>query len=253
MIRSQVTTTPFRQIPILLFPLVALIGSIYLYDLCHNNTFSAFTAGFFYLVPTSVLAISAYHIPSLRKIAILALLATLCGFLRTMQINHSYESFPFTPEPVTIYGTVLDKTKTQHVYMSQCITIGLTSIKNQTTQFTTNHSIQLYTSPNNNIEVGDTIEINNLKLKKPANANFWRYLIKEGIISTIFIKKFDYTIVKHPDYSLRRWFFNYKNNLLNSFQQQLKPSTFHLFSSLFLGVKNKKALGSVNQILSDPY
>jgi competence protein ComEC len=131
--------------------------------------------------------------------------------------------------------------------MGHQITVVLNFIQRGAISTTTGHLIQLYTATIPDLEVGDRVKIENIFIKKPNNENFWRYLMKEGILTTLFVQKLEFTVEHRPTFSIRKWFLTYKNNLLSRFRQQLSPATFHLFASLFLGVKNKKALETVNK------
>ncbi len=237
---------PFRSIPFLLLPLILLISGIYTYSIWHLGTVSCPTVISFYIIVFSCAMIMAWYKPSSRTLIIISLIAVAGGFLRTMQIRNSYESFPFQQDPVTIKGSVKTRTKTPQARMGLCITITLHSVKTKTSIFHTNHTIQLYTLPSSTMEVGDVVEIKNVHLKKPNNNDFGQYLLKEGILTTIFATQIEYELLYRPIFSLRRWLNTYKTRLLSSFQKQLSPATFNLFSSLFLGVKNKKALEAVN-------
>ncbi len=246
MIHTRSILLSFQKIPILLFPLIALIGSICLCNFWYQGNISFWIMVLCYSIPVLMAATCTYYTTLSRTIILLILISLASGFFRTMQVNHNQASFPFTTKPVTIHGTVTNKTKNDQSLMKLCISFQLSSVTNQTENYSTNRIIQIYTQPNDTIEIGDTLEIQNVRLKKPNNENFGRYLMKEGILTTIFVQKIDYTLLYRPTYSLRRWFYTYKNNLLVSFEQQLSPATFHLFSSLFLGARNKKALEFVN-------
>lgn len=237
----------FQRIPIILLPLIALIGTIASFHLLISYDFSYLIIAILYSLLIALIGIPAYYIPTIRTIAALMLITILCGLFRSASLYHSYHSFPFSNEPATIQGTVLNKVKTDQPHMSQYIVIALTSVHRETSSLKTNHLIRIYVAIAPDLEVGDRIKIDNIPIKKPNNDNFWRYLIKEGTLTTIFTKKLECTLLYRPTYSVRRWFFTYKNNLLSSFQSQLSPATFHLFASLFLGVKNKKALETVNR------
>ncbi len=247
MIQQKIATPALQKIPIILLPLIALIGTILTFHLGLRYDFSYAIMATFYGPFIASIGIAVYYIPTIRTISVLILITILCGLARTASLHHSYHSFPFSSEPATIEGTVLNKVKTDQPHMNQYIMVALSSVHRKTSSFNTNHKIQIYVAISPDLEVGDKVKINNIPIKKPNNDNFWHYLIKEGILTTIFTQKLEYTLSYRPTYSARRWLFTYKNNLLSSFQSQLSPATFHLFASLFLGVKNKKALETVNR------
>lgn len=247
MIQQKIAMPTFQRIPIILLPLIALIGTIASFHLLISYDFSYLIIAILYSLLIALIGIPAYYIPTIRTIAALILITILCGLFRSASLYHSYHSFPFSNEPATIQGTVLNKVKTDQPHMSQYIVVALTSVHRETSSLKTNHLIRIYVAIAPDLEVGDRVKIDNIPIKKPNNDNFWRYLIKEGTLTTIFTKKLECSLLYRPTYSVRRWFFTYKNNLLSSFQSQLSPATFHLFASLFLGVKNKKALETVNR------
>ncbi|TET34513.1 DUF4131 domain-containing protein [Candidatus Dependentiae bacterium] len=247
MIQQKIAMPTFQRIPIILLPLIALIGTIASFHLLISYDFSYLIIVILYSLLITLIGIPAYYIPTIRTIAALILITILCGLFRSASLYHSYHSFPFSNEPATIQGTVLNKVKTDQPHMSQYIVVALTSVHRETSSLKTNHLIRIYVAIAPDLEVGDRVKIDNIPIKKPNNDNFWQYLIKEGTLTTIFTKKLEWTLLYRPTYSVRRWFFTYKNNLLSSFQSQLSPATFHLFASLFLGVKNKKALETVNR------
>ncbi len=247
MIQQKTTNTILQRIPVILLPLIALIGTISIFHLLISYNFPYLIIAIFYSLLIAPIGVIAYYIPTIRTITIFIIISILCGLLRTASIHHSYHSFLFSNKPATIQGIVLNKVKTDQPHMNQYITVALISIDREASLFKTNHLIRIYTATPPNLEVADQVKIENIAIKKPNNDNFWNYLIKEGILTTIFTQKLEFTVVYRPTYSVRRWFFTYKNNLLSRFQDQLSPATFHLFSSLFLGVKNKKALETVNK------
>ncbi len=247
MIQQKIAMPTFQRIPIILLPLIALIGTIASFHLLISYDSPYLIIVILYSLLITLIGIPAYYIPTIRTIAALILITILCGLFRSASLYHSYHSFPFSNEPATIQGTVLNKVKTDQPHMSQYIVVALTSVHRETSSLKTNHLIRIYVAIAPDLEVGDRVKIDNIPIKKPNNDNFWQYLIKEGTLTTIFTKKLEWTLLYRPTYSVRRWFFTYKNNLLSSFQSQLSPATFHLFASLFLGVKNKKALETVNR------
>ncbi len=247
MIQQKIATPITQKIPRSLLPLIVLIGTIATFHsiLSHNFSYHAISA--IYSLPLVLIGMAAYHIPTFRTISIIIALTILFGLLRTASTHHSYHSFPFSTEPTSIQGSVLSKEETDRPHMNQCITLALSSVQRESSSLKTSHIIQIYSANTPDIKVGDLLKINALPIKKPNNEKFWQYLMKEGILTTLFAQKFEYTIEHRPRYSLRRWFFEYKHNLFARFKSQLSPSTFHLFASLFLGVKNKKALETVNR------
>ncbi len=109
--------------------------------------------------------------------------------------------------------------------------------------------IQIYTAPTTDLEIGDTIEIKNVTIKKPTNADFNNYLLKEGIVATLFIEHLEYKRIQRPTHSLARWLSYKRDGILQAFQHSLSRPTFALFASLFLGEKqtSKKTIESLQK------
>jgi len=84
--------------------------------------------------------------------------------------------------------------------------------------------------------VGDTISVTGLTFKQPPK-DLGQYLLKEGIMATVFMTKLDYTILERPQRSFARWLFYTRENLINALEKKLSPRTFQLFASIFLGNK----------------
>ncbi|MFC1842847.1 ComEC/Rec2 family competence protein, partial [Candidatus Dependentiae bacterium] len=98
--------------------------------------------------------------------------------------------------------------------------------------------VSVYASKPHTLQIGDTVLIKNVKFKTPKNNGFVRYLIKQGIATTIFANKLDYEIVYRPTYWLSRWLHGKKEAMLNSLKAKMSPRLFAIFSSAFLGNKN---------------
>jgi len=112
----------------------------------------------------------------------------------------------------------------------QCITID--TYKHKT--------LQIYTREQPNIQVGDTIAVNNLTCKKPIKQSFANYLIKEHIAANIFTDKMNYNVIKRPSFSFSRWIFNKREHLLEAVKTKMGSRPFAMFSSMFLGNKKIK-------------
>lgn len=239
---------PVRErVPAILTPLIALIGSITLFLTLIDYHYSYTPIAVLYGLTTLILGAAAYHRPAIRSIMLMTMISILCGFLRMASLYHSYHSFPFSNEPTTIEGTILDKEKTEQPRMPQCLTIAMNTITRGACTTPTIHVIQLYTAPSPDLEIGDHIRMEQIVLKKPNGNDFGRYLMKEGILTALFVPSLTYRVIHRPAHSFRRWFLAYKKDLLGRFKQKLSPPTYHLFASLFLGVKNKKALETINR------
>lgn len=114
----------------------------------------------------------------------------------------------------------------------------------------TRASIFLYTKKIGSITVSDTIEVKNILFKTPKNKDFMRYLIKEGVETTVTINQEPITVIEHPSWSINRSLIDYRNHLLLAFQQSMDKQTYLSFGSIFLGnpVAKKRVEEMKNQL-----
>lgn len=96
-------------------------------------------------------------------------------------------------------------------------------------------SICLYTKNAPSFSVSDTIEVKNISFKTPKNKEFMRYLIKEEVVTTATMDKTSIKLINHPTWSIKRWLSNYRQQLLDHFQQSMNQQTYLSFGSIFLG------------------
>lgn len=216
----------------LFFPLISLIISI---TLCFNIFQQKIALEWYYLFLFSLVTGIIYTKNSrFSQSAIVCFVIAIGGWARTTQINSRAIHFPFNIPHTSLEGTLVNTSIAPKSPLRHCYTIDLTMINQHTVPLP--YTIQLYTSYPLDAAIDDTIALYNITLKKATNNNFNTYLLKEGIIATVFAKQVNYTITKKPC-SLRRWLFMQRDRILHNFKKSLSPSTFALFSSLFLGKK----------------
>lgn len=106
------------------------------------------------------------------------------------------------------------------------------------------NSLYIYTNFLSSLEVDDTIYIQDVLFKNSPPDDYARYLAREHINATLFIKKEQITLTNRPTYSFWRWLSHKKKQSYNSLQAKMSPRSFAFFSSLFLGDKktNKKEM-----------
>ncbi len=95
-------------------------------------------------------------------------------------------------------------------------------------------TIQLYSTKKPHCLVADLIHCSVEKVPAPEG-DFKLYLFKEGIDATAFQPMVQIKILHRPSTSFKRWASKKRDALYRQFSQKLSPSTFALFSSLFLG------------------
>ena len=106
--------------------------------------------------------------------------------------------------------------------------------------------LQIYSGLRIDLEPGDTIVLENVMCNKPSE-DYARYLAREYIDATLFIKKEQIKHISRPYFSIRRWLYHKKKQCFAALQTKMSPQTFAFFSSLFLGDKktNKKEMSSI--------
>lgn len=141
-------------------------------------------------------------------------------------------SFEMLTQPVSITGTISAINPTAHNRYNQCITMDiyhpvvLDSMK-----------VHLYTKKNDGIDIGDTITIHDIYLKKPKKPSYQQYLRKEGILTSIFLEKINFTPIHRPHTSIKKRVYHYQQTILCALHKKCSYKTFSLFSALFLGEK----------------
>ncbi len=85
-------------------------------------------------------------------------------------------------------------------------------------------------------EVGDTVTLERVFFRPPADGGeYWRYLIKEGLVAHVRARPESFTVVEHPPRSFYRSVSALRNRILESAKKELAPQTFALFTSIFWG------------------
>ena len=63
----------------------------------------------------------------------------------------------------------------------------------------------------------------NIFFKPINNKEFKKWLIKENIIGTLYLKKINYKLIKHPKYSINRWLHNTRERLIQNLKRKMLP------------------------------
>lgn len=177
--------------------------------------------------------------------------------LGAWRLAHYYDHYsnallPLQGQSCHVRGHIIDSHPVDHPRFKHCFTLALQKFcYSSTTQWTScTPTIQLYVRHNIGLAIDDLIEISSLVFKKEkTTTNFTHYRLKEGISATLFVDTFYCTIIDRPQWSLKRWIFNKRRALLLSFKKKLSPTTFNLFSSIFLGNKeaSKQEMGHLKE------
>lgn len=180
----------------------------------------------------TALLLAWYHqiVPTRHSVIIACSL--LFGFGRIALQVKPYNQFPYsqysTPQAIT--GIITNCASTSNKRLRKCLTLYIPDI---------NMSIQLYTKQWAKGTVGDTVTIHDVLFKKPNNPSYQDYLLKEGILCSLFLEHPSITIDHHPTYSLSRAIHLFREKLLRGIKKNCSYKTFCIFSALFLGDKSQ--------------
>lgn len=195
------------------------------------------------LIPLFLIFFSSLWFISKKKNNYFPLIFCLAAFtFGAYRYNAQHEShalfYKFTQgNAINIIGSISSIERIEHPRFKYSILLETDKIEElQNKQHTSiNRTIQIYTARRIPFEVQDKIYLKNIIIKQPSNNDINKYLIKEDIVGMAFISHFDYELMHKPSYSFKRWFFYFKQDLLDRCRKKLSRSTFALFASIFLG------------------
>jgi predicted membrane metal-binding protein len=170
--------------------------------------------------------------PFLKKFCIF-LLFFLAGFGRTFYFLH-YRVTLFPLYHVSIEGTVESIISVDSKPWRYQSLLKIQRIFNSHGWEKKPCTIQLYTHKKPRFSVADTVHCSLEKIPAPEG-DFKLYLYKEDIDATAFQPKVQVKVIHHPLYSVKRWISQKKKALHYRLLKKINPSTFALFSSLFMG------------------
>lgn len=206
----------------------------------------------------TILAIAGVSLKKYASVSLLFFLLIFTGitgaFLCNWQLASVKNLTVSNPqENCIIAGTLESIEAIQNPRFRYKIIIQLAALKwaSHTESIATCQCIALYTHTAKELLVADSIEIKNIKFKEIANQSFTTYLAKEKISATLFLEKFEHTLLYRPSWSIKRWFFYYKESVFKKLQAQIKGPTFALFSSIFLG--NRVAVKKQMNAAKEPF
>ncbi|MGC2310785.1 MAG: ComEC/Rec2 family competence protein [Candidatus Babeliaceae bacterium] len=102
--------------------------------------------------------------------------------------------------------------------------------------FIPGYSLKIYMSQKIDAHVGDILEIKYLSLAPIPPNDYQKYLMKEGILITSFVKKLYYRVLESAP-SIHHEIITMRNNTIQDLKSKMSESTFALFAPLFLGNK----------------
>jgi competence protein ComEC len=168
----------------------------------------------------------------------LIVLAFFAGYWRYSSVEQyatTHMELACLARPVRIEGAITDITST-HVFISD----AHHSTRDEK-HIPIPYYLQCSISGTNTLLPGDTIAIDFPYICPIHSKSFQRYLVKSGITATLRTNINRVTIKHRPNWSMRRWIYVYKNQLLKNSVHNLSPHAAELFQSLFFGKKDLKS------------
>jgi ComEC/Rec2-related protein len=225
----------FYTLPPLLF-----ITTAYIFGLCVQHTDYTYTSVPFFLVSLFFFIPLVYKEKFSRPMTLVISLvfsAFLLGMALLKQQKQRAALFHATTEKalLTIRGVITDISLIDHHLFDTVIIVDQVTIeKNGVTQSGA-QKIQICTNRLRNIQVSDSIELRNIKLKAPNSASYQHYLVKEGICATIFTQSKNLILLERPSYSINRCITSFRDYLCTTLQRKMSTPGFSIFCPLFLG------------------
>ncbi|NRB21230.1 ComEC/Rec2 family competence protein [Candidatus Dependentiae bacterium] len=172
----------------------------------------------------------------------LFLCATPFGAIRYQYQRNNHYNFQkvLYNKTMNIKGTITSIEKIKNSRFKNLITLNAHAIKIHNDTWTPIKKVmQLYVKSLPNFDISDIVEFRSLKNSKNKNPDYTKYLIKEGIATTIFCDAPQCKILYRPAINFKRTLYNYRKNLIDSIETKLPRKTFSLFRSIFLGKRKK--------------
>lgn len=214
--------------PFFLYTLLFLCGIVW-QSLNANIIIIAITAA------SIALFCMSYHHQGRWKIIIpWAIAAFSIGALRNTLNEHYFlrEADQLCNKKIDLVGTIIAQEKTNKQWVT-CLTVE--------TEIPTQALIKLYCTQPLQSQVGDSVSLQNVYLKKSTSNTLALFFKKQGIIATGYIGK-QQTIQCRPaeKTNMTGWLHKKRDYLLQRLEKILSPRTFMLVSSIFLGYKSIK-------------
>ena len=149
-------------------------------------------------------------------------------------------------QKLQIIAKIIGIETTQNKFFNNVIKLNVLKINESV--FNQSVTLLCYTKENYKLQLDDLIEIKNIKIKplindinKTGKPSFYDYLLKENILSTIFLNKNnEIKILKTPIFSVKRWLYKKRTEVYKILKQKFTKQTFSYFAPIFLGNKNEK-------------
>lgn len=194
-----------------------------------------------------LLLLTGYHYENKKNlpfVLILLMISFIIGAIRYKQEITFYKNVYATlnNQVCDVTAAITDIQTSNHPYFKKQITIKITKIKIYNRWKPLAFSIQLNLPDlKENIAVADEIKISNIQFRYPANSSFKKYLMRKGIIVSLFQEPISITIIKKPYLSINRLLHQIRANLAHSLHSKMPRKVRSLFFSIFLGKRNNKS------------
>jgi ComEC/Rec2-related protein len=185
----------------------------------------------------------AYRSKEARLDALAIILIWTCigwsaAYLETRPFYNLYPADQQTK--LTLLGTVTDYSYCAHIRYPHRLTIALEQITRDSTKTPFDGSVHIYTNHRSSEQpfaLGTRLNIATIKLRKPQE-KFARYLIKEGLLGSLFAEHNTITIIDTPySFNCSLWLHEKRTVLLDCITDKLTPHQAALFGALFVGNK----------------
>lgn len=229
--------------PIIL-PLLGLVAGIYCQSLFHFY-FNILITILSILCLTLIVLIIKNSLSIFLKYITFATFFTLGALCFSLQ-KSSYKKMlqPLQNKTLTIYAKVTDKKilpKKNRMDLAEIFSIDIEKINDPNVK-NIDFSLICYSRFGTDIQVGDLIELSDIKIKKAGtsslseNQTYQDYLYKEGYLSSVFLtKKNGLTIINRPEKCWQRWIWSFKTEIYNNLKNKMDEQTFTYFALIFLG------------------
>lgn len=227
-----------------------LHASSFIFGICFAFLQSPYPAFFCLLGIVSLYGMTR----SIKKTA-LQLLFFILGYGSATYRFYQYERIRSGIEQKTFDLKVLIENiePTQHALYKSIVLASVKEHRNieEKAAMPTSWRVQLFLGHHPKFEVGDTVLLSKVKIPPISGDDFKRYLIKENIHATVFLKDNAYSVLFHPSFHFGRNLHAYKHALLKNIRTKCTTTTFALFSSIFLG--NRNCIKRDYQSIKEPF
>lgn len=196
--------------------------------------------------------INWWHYRCNNALIILCALACAGGAMRYQQLidKQIYFLHITNNNHYNLLGSVVDSLKTENPRLPQRLTVKIISLQNENCNIQPDATIFVYTRRLRGISINDTIVIKDLLFKHAYKDDFKTYLLKENIAATVVLQNNIVQRLYRPRVSFKRWLYYFRKELVERCKQQLHPTTYLYFASIFLGSPDtKKTIDHIKQRL----